>query len=196
MPVVQLVDGGVTDNLGVRGSMMSPVAHYGNVPDMAGAFTAQQLAKVRHVLVEVANAQVYGEHDWSLNGAEPNVFESLNASFDAALGILNTEMVSLAKQGFMMWQQRINSLRASDAPLGRVHFSVLTFNQIRDRNERDYCDALPTALRLDPDAVDAVRRLAGRLKSRRNPWNSSERSIDPRARLTRHPPCLPGVQPR
>ena len=38
MPVVRLVDGGVTDNLGVRGSMMSPIAHYGNVPGMAGAF--------------------------------------------------------------------------------------------------------------------------------------------------------------
>ena len=46
MPVVRLVDGGITDNLSVRGSIMSPVTHYGNVPDMAGAFTQQALGRV------------------------------------------------------------------------------------------------------------------------------------------------------
>ncbi len=163
MPVVQLVDGGVTDNLGVRGSMMSPVAHYGNVPDMAGAFTTQQLSRVRHVLVVVANAQVYSEYGWSRSGTEPGMLNSASASFDAALGILNTETASLAKQGFQMWGQRINKLRGAGTPPVRVHFSVLTFNQITDRDERDYFDALPTSLRLDPKAVDAVRRLAGQL---------------------------------
>jgi NTE family protein len=62
-----------------------------------------------------------------------------------------------------MWEQRINTLRDGGAPPVRVHFSVLTFNQIRERDERDYFDALPTSLRLDSGAVDAVRRLAGRL---------------------------------
>lgn len=33
MPILRLVDGGVTDNLGVRGSMMSPVAHHGVAAD-------------------------------------------------------------------------------------------------------------------------------------------------------------------
>jgi NTE family protein len=163
MPVVHLVDGGVTDNLGVRGSMMSPVAHYGDVPNMAGAFSSRQLARVRHVLVVVANAQVYAEYDWSRKGAEPGVLDSLSASFDAALGILNTETASLAKQGFLMWEKRINALRGGAAPRVHVDFSILTFNQIADPDERDYFDALPTSLRLEPQAVDAVRRLAGRL---------------------------------
>lgn len=163
MPVVRLVDGGVTDNLGVRGSMMSPVAQYGNVPDMAGAFTAQQLASVRNVLVVVANAQVYDEYPWSRDGSEPGIFASGSAAFDAALGILNTETASLAKQGFEMWEQRINALRGDDTPPVSVYFSVLTFNQISDLGERDYFDALPTALKLESQAVDSVRGLAGRL---------------------------------
>lgn len=163
MPVVQLVDGGVTDNLGVRGSMMSPVAHYGNVPDMAGAFTEQQLDRVRQVLVVVANAQVYDEFDWSRRGKEPGIIDSVRASFYAALGILNTETAALAKQGFDMWGQRINARRGISAPPVKVYFSVLTFNHIADRAERDYFESLPTSLRLDPRDVDAVRGLAGRL---------------------------------
>ena len=90
MPVLRLVDGAVTDNLGLRGSMMSPVAHHGNVPDMAGAFNTEQRRRVRDVLVVVANAQVYPEHDWSSAGRPPGLIATLEASFDAALGILST----------------------------------------------------------------------------------------------------------
>lgn len=163
MPIVHLVDGGVTDNLGVRGSMMSPVAHHGNVPDMAGAFTALQLARIRHVLVIVANAQVYSEYDWSRTGHEPGIFDSVSASFDAALGILNTETASLAKQGFLMWEQRINALRGPSVNGVKVHFATLTFNQIVDREEREQFDAMPTSLSLDSKSVESVRRLASKL---------------------------------
>ena len=156
MSVLRLVDGGVTDNLGVRGSMMSPVAHYGNVPDMAGAFTPEQLQRVRNVLVIVANAEVYTETDWSVSGHEPGLVETLQSSFDAALGILNTETVTLAKQGFLMWGEHVNVARPADAPRVKVHFAVLTFNQIEDRKARDRFNAMPTTFRLKADQVDAL----------------------------------------
>lgn len=156
MPVLRLVDGGVTDNLGVRGSMMSPVAHYGDVPRMAGAFTPAQLRRVRNVLVIVANAEVYTPADWSLSGREPGLAATLQSSFDAALGILNTETVGLARQGFLMWGEQVNAARAPDAPKVKVHFAVLTFNQIADRDTRDRFNAMPTTFRLKPDEVDAL----------------------------------------
>jgi NTE family protein len=163
MPVLRLVDGGVTDNLGVRGSMMSPVAQYGNVPDMAGAFTPEQLRRVRHVLVVVANAQVYAPYRWSEQGRAPGLTDTLRASFDAALGILNNETVSLAKSGFLMWAQHVNAMRAPGTPTVDVNFAVLTFNQIKDPAERQRFNAMPTTFNLHPDQVDALRSLAGRL---------------------------------
>ena len=163
MPVLRLVDGGVTDNLGVRGSMMSPVAQRGDVPAMAGAFTPGQLTKVRHVLVVVANAQTYTEYGWSHDGRDPGMTSNVRASFDAALGILNTETAGLAKQGFLMWEQHVNELRGTATPHVKVHFVVLTFNQIRNEEERLRFDSLPTRLRLAPGDVVDVRSLAGRL---------------------------------
>lgn len=156
MPVLRLVDGGVTDNLGVRGSMMSPVAHYGNVPDMAGAFTDVQRQRVRRVLVIVANAETYRETPWSLSGREPGLVATVRASFDAALGILNTETVGLAKQGFMMWGNHVNASRAADQPKVTVDFAVLTFNQIQDPATRDRFNAMPTTFRLEREQVDAL----------------------------------------
>jgi NTE family protein len=163
MPILRLVDGGVTDNLGVRGSMMSPVAHSGDVPAMAGAFTRGQLEKVRHVLVIVANAQTYSEYGWSRDGRDPGLSSNVRASFDAALGILNTETAGLAKQGFLMWEQHVNNRRGASTPHVKVHFVVLTFNQIRGDEERLRFDSMPTRLRLAPENVAAVRSLAGRL---------------------------------
>lgn len=163
MPILHLVDGGVTDNLGVRGSMMSPVAQDGNVPDMAGAFTPAQLQRVRHVLVVVANAQVYETYDWSVRGSNPGLIKTTSAAFDAALGILNTETVSLARQGFLMWEQHVNAMRPPGAAPVKVDFAVLTFNQISDAAERDRFNAMPTTFRLQAGQVDDLRALAGRL---------------------------------
>lgn len=156
MPILRLVDGGVTDNLGVRGSMMSPVAHYGNVPDMAGAFTPEQLERVRSVLVVVANAEAQTVPDWSVSGREPGLVEMLQSSFNASLGLLNTETVGLARQGFLMWGDQVNAKRAPGSPQVRVHFAVLTFNQIADAGTRDRLNAMPTTFRLNQDQVDTL----------------------------------------
>jgi len=163
MPVLRLLDGGVTDNLGVRGSMMSPVAQDGDVPDMAGAFTPRQLQRVRHVLVVVANAQVNDEYAWSREGKDPGMIAMTRASFNASLGLLNTETVSLAKQGFLMWEKHVNAMRQPGAPQVKVDFAVLTFSQIKDPVQRARFNAMPTTFRLRPEQVDALRALAGRL---------------------------------
>jgi len=159
MPILRLVDGGVTDNLGVRGSMMSPVAQYGNVPDMAGAFTSEQLRHVRHVLVVVANAQVYAPYPWSESGRGPGLTDTLRASFDASLGILNNETAALAKSGFLMWAQHVNAMRVPTAPKVDVNFAVLTFNQITDPAERQRFNVMPTTFHLQPRPGRRVARV-------------------------------------
>lgn len=177
MPILRLVDGGVTDNLGVRGSMMSPVAQNGDVPDMAGAFTSEQLRQVRHVLVIVVNAQVYHPYSWALHGREPGLVATTLASFDAALGLLNTETVSLAQRGFMMWARHVNALRAPGQPKVKVDFAVITFNQIHDPGERARFEAMPTTFRLKPAAVDALRAEAGNLLDQSPEFQSFRRDL-------------------
>ncbi len=124
--------------------MMSPVAQYGNVPDMAGAFTPVQRRSVRHVLEVIANAQVYAPYPWSGTGRGPGLADTLSASFDASLGILNNETAALARSGFLMWAKHINAMRGPEAPQVDVNFAVLTFNRIRDPAEPERFNAMPT----------------------------------------------------
>ena len=159
-------------------TMMSPVAQYGNVPDMAGAFSPEQLHQVRNVLVIVANAQVYPELDWSLQGREPGTISMVRGSFDSALGILNTETVSLAKQGFLMWQDHVNAMRLPGEPRVKVNFAVLVFDQIKDRTTRERFNAMPTTFRLRSDQVDALIEQSGHLLESSPEYQGFLRDVD------------------
>ncbi len=163
MPKIRLVDGGVTDNLGVRGSILSPVAHYGNVKEMEGAFTSNALKKIKRVLVIIANAQSYTDYEWSKKGKDPGIFDTIEASFSASIGILNTETITQAKRSFEKWQQYTNSKRTPAEPKVKVYFSTLTFDQINDAKTRDYFNAIPTTFNLSKKQLQSLKKLAGKL---------------------------------
>ena len=162
MPYLNLADGGITDNIGVRGSMMSPVAHRGNVEKMAGAFSRKALGKVEQVLVVLVNAQVYPPYPWAVAGDEPGPIETMEASFDAAFNTLTTENIAQARREFLAWGANINAQRTPEQPKVSIHFATLTFNQVDDAARRRKYNALPTAA-LDGRQVDALTALGGEL---------------------------------
>lgn len=164
IPLVRLLDGGLTDNLGVRGSMASPVAHYGNVLQMKGAFDPTAMAKVKRVLVIIANAQQrYPDYAWSQAGREPGLLETLEASANAAIDLLNTETVELARTAFARWGDYLNAQRSPDQPKVKTYFVPLTFEQIRDEQRYERINAIPTTFHLQGQEVDTVISLAGEL---------------------------------
>ena len=162
MPYLNLADGGITDNIGVRGSMMSPIAHRGNVQKMTGAFSEQALSQVEQVLVVLVNAQVYPPYPWAVAGDEPGPIETMEASFDAAFNTLTTENIAQARREFLAWGANINAQRAPEQPEVSVHFATLTFNQVEDATRRTKYNALPTAA-LDGGQVDALTALGADL---------------------------------
>lgn len=162
MPYLNLADGGITDNIGVRGSMMSPIAHRGNVEKMTGAFSEQALSQVEQVLVVLVNAQVYPPYPWAIASDEPGTIETMEASFDAAFNTLTTENIAQARREFLAWGANINAQRASEQPEVSVHFATLTFNQVEDATRRTKYNALPTAA-LDGGQVDALTALGADL---------------------------------
>lgn len=169
MPYLNLADGGITDNIGVRGSMMSPVAHRGDIQKMAGAFTETALEKVEKVLVILVNAQVAPPYPWSISGTEPGVYGTLLASFDAAFNTLTTENISQARREFLAWGESLNRTRPPGKPLVNVYFSTLTFNQVEDPARRAHYNALPTAA-LTAGNVGALIELGGELLHQSEPF--------------------------
>ncbi len=169
MPYLNLADGGITDNIGVRGSMMSPIAHRGDVKRMAGAFTETALEKVEKVLVILVNAQVAPPYPWSISGKEPGAYDTLQASFDATFNTLTTENIAQARREFLAWGESLNRRRPPEKPPVNVYFTTLTFNQVEDPARREKYHGLPTAA-LDADEVDALIGLGGELLQQSEPF--------------------------
>jgi NTE family protein len=113
-----------------------------------------------------------------LSGREPGLIGTLQASFDSALGILNSETVTLAKQGFLIWGDHVNAARPPDAPQVKVHFVILTFEQIEDRETRERFNAMPTTFRLNADQVDCLIALSKALLERSPEFTSFLRRMD------------------
>ncbi len=163
VPYVRLVDGGIIDNLGVRGSIMSEVNHYGRVLQMAGAFSPQALEQVEHVLVIASNTQTISGRAWLAEEADPGLLDTALALSDATTNVLNAETTLLAQQGFDMWASYVNQQRCSTCPKVTVDFSVLSFDRLADAPERERYQTLPTTFRLDRDTVNDLRALPARM---------------------------------
>jgi len=192
MPYLNLADGGITDNIGVRGSMMSPVAHRGDVKRMAGAFSEQALDKVENVLVVLVNAQVYPPYPWAVSGSEPGMLDTLEASFDAAFNTLTSENIAQARREFLAWGAYTSRNRKHGKPPVDVHFATLTFNQVADPARRSKYNSLPTAA-LEVEQVDALTALGRELLHQSEAYRSflakmgDERSGEPNARTESRP---------
>jgi NTE family protein len=180
MPYLNLADGGITDNIGVRGSMMSPIAHRGDVQRMAGAFTETALEKVEKVLVILVNAQVYPPYSWAVSGREPGTFDTLQASFDATFNTLTTENIAQARREFLAWGESLNRRRPPEKLPVNVYFTTLTFNQVEDPAKREEYHRLPTAA-LDADEVDALIGLGGELLQQSEPFQKFLADMKPKS---------------
>ncbi|MEF8730688.1 MAG: patatin-like phospholipase family protein [Candidatus Accumulibacter meliphilus] len=163
VPNVWLIDGGIVDNLGIRGSIMSEVNHYGRVLEMAGAFSPDALSRVEHVLVIASNTQTVSGRDWLTSEDGPGLIDTTQALADATTNLLNAETSLLAQQSFDMWSAYVNAGRCPTCPKVTVDFAVLSFDRIADPAERREFQTTETSLHLAREKVDALRALPGRL---------------------------------
>ncbi len=163
VPYVRLVDGGIVDNLGVRGSIMSEVNHYGHVLEMAGAFSPEALAKVEHVLVIASNTQTISGRDWLRSEDDPGLLNTTLALVDATTNVLSAETTLLAQQGFDMWAAFVNERRCPACEKVTVDFSVLSFDHLSDPAERNRFRTIPTSFHLDRDTVNDLRTLPAQM---------------------------------
>ena len=163
VPYVRLVDGGIVDNLGVRGSIMSEVNHYGHVLEMAGAFSPEALEQVEHVLVIASNTQTISGRDWVRSEDDPGLLDTTLALADATTNVLNAETTLLAQQGFDMWAAYVNERRCPTCRKVTVDFSVLSFDRLSDAADRERFRTLPTSFRLDRNTVNDLRALPARM---------------------------------
>jgi NTE family protein len=168
-----LVDGAVSDNLGLRG-----------VLDFLEAFEALRLAgqatpldHVRRIIVFVVNSASSPSFDWNAKENSPSAASILVKAAGVPVERYANESIELLRDIDARWtaQRAIRDSAAFDkrkdpavawvanAPNADIYPIEVSFQVLADKKERDYLNQLPTSFALPADAVDRLRAAAKKI---------------------------------
>ena len=168
-----LVDGAVSDNLGLRG-----------VLDYLEAFEALRLAgqptpldRVRRIIIFVVNSASSPSFNWNQRENSPSTMSILVKTAGVPVDRYANESIELLRDIDARWtaQRAIRDSKAfdkkKDPTVGWVANAVnadlyaieVSFRVLADEKERDYLNQLPTSFALPTEAVDRLRAAAKRI---------------------------------
>jgi NTE family protein len=171
-PYIHLVDGGVSDNLGVRGVLAS----FDRMELNAAAGRSGSVNSLRRVAVFVVNSLSDPATDWDKRERPPSDVAILVKATGVPIDRYSYEAVEVLKDVAARWQT-VRELRAAGAfanagnpalakaaagvPSIEVFAIDVSFDAVPDSGEQRYLKDQPTSFALPPDAVDRLRAAAG-----------------------------------
>jgi NTE family protein len=186
-PFIHVVDGGVSDNLGLRG-MLEAFEEVEASPRFQKAVDFDQL---RHIVVIAVNSRSAPSTDWDRSPTPPGLVAELLQSSSVPIDHFSYESVELLKDIAQRWsaQRRLKvaekrlagmSQQVAEAAVQSISFDAIdvSFDAVADADERRYFMNLPTSFTLPDEAVDRLRELGGRLLRESKPYSALLRQIE------------------
>jgi NTE family protein len=149
---IRLIDGGVSDNLGVRGPFESSLLRL--APPTA---KKEDLGGLKHMIFILVNAATAPEVAWEAIDTAPALFDIIDQTATVQINRYTIETIELLRATFESWQA---VSEAWEDPTG-FHLIEVDFSKPGDPKERKYLNGLPTSFRLSDEAVDRLQA-AGR----------------------------------
>jgi len=143
---IHLVDGGITDNLGL-------LAVYETIEIAGGAKRFLQslggVAAPRFIVISV-NASTTPQYDIELTNRNPSVEDTINLVTDAQLHRTNVATMELMHNSIRRWAKE---LATPEKPV-ESYFVEIDFNSIPQPERRHYLNQIPTSYSLTGEQVD------------------------------------------
>jgi len=170
-PYIHLVDGGVSDNVGMRGVL--DALEIIEALEEAGIETPYSRAK--RIIVIIVNSLSSPPTNWDETEASPGTVDILLKSAGTPIDAFSYEAVELLKDTAARWRtmRRIRDtgalagskdpviVDALRVPQAEIYAIDVSFPQLKDKAELDYLNQQPTSFVLPPEAVDRLRAAAG-----------------------------------
>ena len=171
-PFIHLVDGGVSDNIGARGLL--------ETLDALAASSALRgevgFGGLREIIVIIVNSHSAPSVKWDREESPPGLVIQLLQASGVPIDSFSYETVETIKDRaeiFAAWRElrvaeaRLAGMTKAEAEAKVAKFALrvveVSFDAIRDEKEREYFLNLPTTFVLEPEQVDRLREIAGRL---------------------------------
>ncbi|MCF6154014.1 MAG: patatin-like phospholipase family protein [Candidatus Brocadia sp.] len=165
---IHLVDGGVSDNLGLRAALDRVLA-FGSVWNTLKYLKLENTHKVVFIVV---NAETEVSSHWNLFGKAPTISAMFGAYSSVSVTRYNYETVMLLRESFRRWTEEVQKNRCGDGLIstepggcGDIKFYLVEvkFDALRDETERHYFKGMPTSFKLSDKQVDDLRDAAHRI---------------------------------
>jgi NTE family protein len=171
-PYIHVVDGGVSDNLGMR-SVLDTLEIMEALHSVGQPTPFDHL---RRIIVFVVNSMSSPKTEWDKSESPPGTLEILLKAAGVPIDHYSYEATELLRDKQARWQtmRRIRespafaankdpamaaALRTPDATIYAIDVS---FAALKDKAELDYLNELPTSFSLPDEAVDRLRAAAGK----------------------------------
>jgi NTE family protein len=170
-PYIHLVDGGVSDNVGMRGVLDALQF----LEALHGAGVPTPLDHVKRIVVIVVNSLSSPATTWDESESPPGTVEILLKATGVPIDHYSYEAVELLKDISARWQSMREVRRMAgcatdkDSPIckavrvpqAEIYAIDVSFPALADEKERAYLNEQPTSFVLPPEAVDRLRAAAG-----------------------------------
>ena len=160
-PFIHLVDGGLSDNLGVRSIMDAALLNGG----LGGLADRIGMPLRKRVLVIVVNAATRRGGEWNKREEVPGIFRSIDQLGDNIGQQVNRHTLDAFRHMLDVWrsQARSQSIGVGPGEQPDYYLVAVTFDHLADPAERAFFQNLPTTLTLPDDAVDRLTAVGGNL---------------------------------
>jgi NTE family protein len=167
---VHLLDGGLADNLGLRGPFEG-INAIGSVRRVADVLNLKRPDKVVIIVVNAANKI---DHGWGRRKAAPSALEVALDLSSIPMSRYSFETIEIVNESAKRWEAEWNEPNSTREPSAgggasgvppHVRFYVVevSFEVLQDDAERHYFETLPTSFHLPTEAVTRLRAVAGKL---------------------------------
>jgi NTE family protein len=158
-PFIHLVDGGISDNLGLR-AVLEALEQL-ELAKAAGRTT--RLDRVRRIAFVVVNSLSQPRTDWDRRENPPSDVEIVIKAAGVPIDRYSYEAIELLRETIARWNvaRQSASGAASGVPDIEMYAIEVSFSAHESDSERGFLNEQPTSFRLSPEAVDRLRA-AGR----------------------------------
>jgi len=185
-----LLDGGLSDNLGLRG----PFQAVTTTDSPWSILRYANLDKLGRLMVIATNAKTTKQRSWDAESSPPGIGSVLNVALNGPMDDVSFDSIEMTDGHFKQMKQlsrtvdSCNKLLAKNCPTvpqidnpitTDFTFTELTFDDIADPRLRRCLQELPTSFSLPAKTVDLLRQAAGYLLMNADDFITGMKHLDP-----------------
>jgi NTE family protein len=179
---VHLVDGGISDNLGIR----IAIDRFTQMGNFWSSLKYARMENTHKVIILMVNAETGVDTSVDLKKSPPGTLSVLGSVTTTPMSRYNFETVELLKLHFNPWEEDVRTGRCNDPDFkgdldscDDIEFYLIevSFDDIIDKTEREHFKSMPTSFKLDDKTVDELREIAGRLLNQSTVWQRLLRNV-------------------